>query len=92
MPGWGEPHGPEPLHGRALLDELGPILEPVRRLRFESSTSFGDVGDDDLERAARSLHAIAYSATEGARLLERVAAGRRADGNPVDSAAGEGTK
>ena len=74
--------------GRELLEALGPILGPARQIRYEPDEIFDDVDVDDLERAARSLKAIAYSCTTGARKLESIAARRR--GNPVPSAAGTG--
>lgn len=80
--GWGEPHA-EPLHGRALLDALGPLLEPVRRLRYENRTSFDDVTVEELERAERALKALSYSCAEGARFLERIRSSRGGHVNPV---------
>lgn len=69
---WGEPHGGAPLHGRPLLEYLGPLLEPARSLRYENPSTFVDVTDDELERAERALKAISYSCQQGARLLARV--------------------
>lgn len=87
--GWGEAHGPDPVHGRALLEALGPLLGPARSVRYENPDSFTDVTDDELERAARSLRAISYSCAEGARLLDRVRNARSSSGNPVATSTNE---
>jgi hypothetical protein len=81
------------LQGRALLEALGPLLEPARALRYENPSTFADVTDDDLERAARSLKALSYSCAQGARLLERVVGARRSiSGHPVSVATAEATE
>ena len=59
------------LKGRALLEALGPILTPVRELRYRPAEEFADVTDDELEIAARYLRAIAYSCTQGEAVLRR---------------------
>lgn len=89
MGGWqGTPHAPAGARsGRDLLDALGPMLDPARAVRYQSPTSFDGVSVDELDAAARSLKAIAYSCQEGARLLERVRDRRRP--SEPSSAAGE---
>lgn len=65
------------MNGRAYLERLGEELVAARRLRHEPEDLFDDVDDDDLERAARALRAIGYSATTGARKLEGIVRTRR---------------
>lgn len=59
------------LKGRALLEALGPILTPVRELRYRPAEEFADVTLEELEIAARYLRAIAYSCTQGEAVLRR---------------------
>lgn len=61
------------MSGRALLEALGPILEPARTLRYQADDDFDDVGTDELELAARALRAISWSCIKGAHHLERIA-------------------
>lgn len=65
------------MSGRAYLERLGDELEAARALRYEPDDVFDDVDDDDLERAARALRAIGYSAETGARRLEGIVRVRR---------------
>jgi hypothetical protein len=58
--------------GRALLEALGPILEPARTLRYQPDGDFDDVTTHELELAARALRAISWSCITGAHKLERL--------------------
>lgn len=58
---------------RKLLEDLGPILQPARKVRdLNRRKDFDDLETELVSRAARNLRAIAYSCTEGAKLLEAV--------------------
>lgn len=76
-------------NGRAYLLALSAALPPARALRYEPDELFDDLSLDDLDLVARNLNALAYSCREGARKLERIHAGRRGEGNPVDVATAE---
>ena len=60
-----------PETGRELLERLGPIVKPLRELRYRPIEDFADVTLEELEIAARYLRAIAYSCTQGEAVLRR---------------------
>jgi len=63
--------------GQALLAEAGRALHVARNLRYSKPETFDDVTSEDLDVAARHLRAISYSCQEGARLFDRIRAGRQ---------------
>lgn len=58
--------------GRALLEALGPILEPAQTLRYAPDSIFAAVSDAELGVAARALRTISFSCITGAEKLERL--------------------
>lgn len=62
--------------GRELLDELAGAVVLAREVRYLPDADFEDVTDDELEKAARNMKALAYSFETGAHKLRRVRVGR----------------
>lgn len=67
-----------------MLEQVAGAVRVCRSLRYENPASFDDVTSEELEVVARGLRAIAYSCSEGARMLDRVREGR-GPAHPVTS-------